>query len=76
MILIKKMKLFTLGIDFNPIDWIISGEVKIRVVIQFHYFPPIPPRIPPQTLKSPPSHITYSISIDGQSLQTDTQDHL
>jgi len=34
----KKMKLFALGIDFNPIDWIIGGEAKIPVAIRDYIF--------------------------------------
>ena len=30
------MKLFALGIDFNPMDWIIGGEAKIQVAIRHH----------------------------------------
>jgi len=33
------MKLFALGIDFNPIDWIIGDEAKIQIAIRDHIFP-------------------------------------
>ena len=32
------MKLFTLGINFNLMDWIIGSEAKIRVTIRDHIF--------------------------------------
>jgi len=34
----KKLKLFSLSIDFNPMNWIIGGEAKIWVAIRDHIF--------------------------------------
>jgi len=57
-------KLFAFRIGSDPMDWIIDSEIKIQVAIhdhiQFHCFSLIPPKIPLQTLFSPPSHITES----------------